>query len=122
MIPRWCAKRAARRIWIARSIARVGVQRRLAAGRARFSDRALEVLHRDVVGAVPLAAVVDATTTLRVLQAGGAGRLAAEALDELVVLGEAAVQQLQRDLAPELQVLGAVDVGHAARAEPATIA
>jgi hypothetical protein len=52
-----------------------------------------------------------------VLQAGGARGLAAEALDELVVLGEAAVEQLERDLAPELGVLGAVDVGHAARAD-----
>ena len=50
----------------------------------------LEVLHRDVVGAVPLAAVVDGDDVL-VLEAGGARGLAAEALDELVVLGEAAV-------------------------------
>ena len=56
----------------------------------------LEVLHRDVVGAVPLAAVVDRHDVL-VLQAGGGGRLAAEALDELLVLGEAAVEELQRD-------------------------
>ena len=78
----------------------------------------VEVLHRDVVGAVPLAAVEDADD-VRVLQAGGARGLAAEALDELGVLGEAAVEQLERDLAAELRVLGAVDVGHPARAEPA---
>ncbi len=53
-----------------------------------------------------------------VLEAGGARRLAAEALDELFVLGEAPVQHLERDLAPELEVLGAVDLGHPARAEP----
>ena len=52
-----------------------------------------------------------------VLEAGGARRLAAEALDELAVLGEAAVEDLQRDLAPELQVLRAVDLGHAAAAQ-----
>jgi hypothetical protein len=51
-----------------------------------------------------------------VLQAGGARRLAAEALDELAILGEAPVEDLQRDLAPQLQVLGAVDLGHAAAA------
>ena len=51
------------------------------------------------------------------LEARRAARLAAEALDELGVLGEAAVQDLERDLAPELQVLGAVDVGHPARAD-----
>ena len=115
MMPRLCAKRAARRIWIVRSTASVG------SSGASLADElleraALEVLHRDVVGAVPLAAVEDADD-VRVLQAGGAGRLAPEALDELVVLGEAAVQELQRDLAAELRVLGAVDVGHAARAE-----
>ena len=54
-----------------------------------------------------------------VLQAGGGGRLAAEALDELRVLGEAPVEHLQRDLAPELLVVAQVDVGHAAGAEPA---
>ena len=52
-----------------------------------------------------------------VLQAGGARRLATEALDELAVLGEAAVEDLQRHLAPELEVLGAVDLGHAAAAQ-----
>jgi len=39
-------------------------------------DYPVEVLHRDVVGPVPLAAVVDADDVL-VLQAGGARRLAA---------------------------------------------
>ena len=67
---------------------------------------ALQELHRDVVGAVPLAAVED-LHDVGVLQPGGAGRLAAEALDELGVLGEAPVEQLQRDLAAELRVLGA---------------
>ncbi len=42
---------------------------------------------------------------------------AAEALDELLVLGEAAVEHLQRHAAAELLVLGGVDVGHAAGAE-----
>ena len=95
---------------------------RLGRRRAALADDllerpALDVLHRDVVGAVPLAAVEDADD-VRVLQAGGARRLAAEALDELLVLGEAAVEQLERDAAAELLVLGAVDVGHAAGAEP----
>ena len=35
-----------------------------------------------------------------------------------LVLGEVAVQQLERDMAAELLVLGQVDVGHAAGAEP----
>ena len=62
-------------------------------------------------------AVVDADD-VGVLEPGGRLGLAAEALDELGVLGEAAVQQLQRDLAPELLVLGEEHVGHPARAEP----
>ena len=75
---------------------------------------ALEVLHRDVRRAVPFAAVEDADD-VGVLQAGRARGLAAEALDELVVLGEAPVQQLERDLAAELLVERAVHVGHPAR-------
>src|ERR671937_695829 len=47
---------------------------------------ALEVLHRDVVRAVVLAAVVHGDHVL-VLQPGGARRFAAEALDELAILG-----------------------------------
>src|SRR6185295_12572976 len=93
----------------------VGVQRRLLLD-DRLQRAPLEVLHRDVVGAVVLAAVVDGDDVL-VLQAGGARRLAAEALDELAVLGEAPVEDLQRHLAPELQVLGDVDVRHAAAAQ-----
>jgi hypothetical protein len=49
-----------------------------------------------------------------VVQAGGRLGLAAEALDELLVLGEAAVQHLQRHLPAEMRVLGAVDVRHTA--------
>jgi hypothetical protein len=52
------------------------------------------------------------------LEPGSGLGLASEALDEPGILGEAAVQQLQRDLAPELLVLGQEDVGHPARAEP----
>jgi hypothetical protein len=47
------------------------------------------------------------------LQPGGAGGLAAEALHELLVLGEAPVQELERHLPAELEILGAVDVRHA---------
>jgi hypothetical protein len=77
---------------------------------------AVEVLHRDVVRALRLAAVVDrddvgVRETRRVL------RLAAEALDELVVAGVAVVEDLDRDTPAEHFVLGEVDVRHAARAE-----
>ena len=43
--------------------------------------------------------------------------LAAEALDELLVAGVAVVQDLDRDAAAELLVLGEVDVRHTAGAE-----
>jgi hypothetical protein len=76
-----------------------------------------QVLHRDVVGAVEGAAVVDADD-VRMLQPRGGLGLAAEALDETGILGKPAVQQLQRHLAPELQVLGEEHIGHPARAEP----
>ena len=80
--------------------------------------RPVEVLHRDVVGAVDLAAVVD-PDDVRMVQPGGVPRLPFESLDELVVARVALVQDLQRDLPPELLVLGQVHVGHPARAEPA---
>jgi hypothetical protein len=44
-------------------------------------------------------------------------RLAPETLDELLVVRVARVEHLDRDAAPELLVLGQVDVGHAAAAE-----
>ena len=78
---------------------------------------AAQVLHRDVVGAVPLPAV-EHLDDVGMREAGGRGRLALEARDELRVLGEPMMQQLQRDLAPELGVLGEPHVAHAARADP----
>src|SRR5439155_21589927 len=76
----------------------------------------VEVLHRDVVGAFGLAAVVD-RDDVRVREAGGVLRLAAEALDELLVVRVPVVQDLDRDPPAELLVLGEVDVGHPARAQ-----
>ena len=76
-----------------------------------------EVLHRDVVGAVVLAAV-EHVHHVRVVERRRRRGLALEALHELAVAREAAVQHLDRDLAAEVAVLRAVHVGHAARAEP----
>ncbi len=50
-------------------------------------------------------------------EAGGVPRLALEALDELVVARVPLVEHLQRDLAPELLVLGQIHLGHPAGAE-----
>ena len=99
------------------------VDRVLLAERRLLGDHVLErapgqALHRDVVGALVLAAVEDADH-VGMRQRGGRLGLAAEALHELDVLGEAPVQDLERDLAAEVGVLGAVDVGHPARADPA---
>ena len=91
-------------------------RRRALADEQLLQRRAVEVLHRDVVGVLGLAAVVDADD-VRVAEAGGGPRLALEALDELLVTGVTLVQDLQGDLAAELLVLGQVDLGHAAGAE-----
>ena len=112
MTPRRCAKRAAFSIWIVRSIARFvssGASSRI----RRLSVRPSQILHRDVVGALEAAAIEDADD-VRMLERRGRLRLPAEALDEARILGEAAVQQLERNLAVELLVLGQVDVRHAA--------
>src|SRR5207247_7055921 len=73
-------------------------------------------LHRDVVGALGLAAVED-RDDVRMVEPGRALRLAAEALDELVVVCVSLVQQLQRDSPSQFLVLGEVDVGHPTRTE-----
>ena len=91
-------------------------RRRALADEQLLQRRPVEVLHRDVVGALRLAAVVDADD-VRMAEARGVARLALEPLDELLVARVALVQHLQRDLAAELLVLGQVDVGHAAGAE-----
>jgi hypothetical protein len=75
-----------------------------------------DILHGDVVGAVPLAAVEDGDD-VGVRERGRAGGLAPKALDELLVFGEVVVQHLHGHLPTEQLVLGQVHVGHAARAE-----
>src|SRR5262249_23064863 len=76
----------------------------------------VQVLHRDVVGAFGLASVVD-RDDVRVRQRSGVLRLATEPLDELLVAGVPVVQDLDRDAAAELLVLGEIDVRHPAGAE-----
>src|SRR5439155_10683735 len=77
---------------------------------------AVEELHRDVVGVLGLAAVVD-RDDVRVVERGGVLRLAAEALDELVIVRVAAVEDLDGNAAAELLVLGEGHVGHSAGPE-----
>jgi hypothetical protein len=54
---------------------------------------------------------------VRVLERGRGARLALEPLERLRVRGNVLGEELQGDLAPESQVLGAVNDAHAAAAE-----
>ncbi len=100
----------------------VGVRERLRdRKRAARHDELLEApaldhLHRDVVGALGLAAVVD-RDDVRMRKGRGRLGLSAEALDEEIVVRVAIVQDLDRDAAAEVLVLGEVDVCHPAGAE-----
>ena len=78
---------------------------------------ALDVLHDDE-GAVLVLADVKDLDDVRVVEPGGEARLAREPLAHLVVAGEVVGEELDGDLAVELQVTGAVDRGHAAVAQP----
>ena len=78
---------------------------------------AVEQFHDDELLALVLADVVD-RADVRVVERRGDARLAAEPFERLGVGGEIGGQELQRDLAAETNVLGAVDHAHAAGAEP----
>src|SRR5919198_4181954 len=94
------------------------LRHRRLAGHDLLQRTAGQALHRDVVRPLVLTAIEDADH-VGMLEARGRARLAPEALDEFAVLGEAPVQDLERDLAAEMRVLGQVDVGHPAGADAA---
>jgi hypothetical protein len=75
---------------------------------------ALEQLHGQVQPAVAGAPEVEDLDDVLVLDLADRGRLAAEALDGQVVAAELVVQHLDRDLAPQGDVLGAIDGAGAA--------
>jgi hypothetical protein len=77
---------------------------------------ALDHLHGDVVRALCFAAVVD-RDDVRVRERCGRLRLAPEALDEELVVRVAVVEDLDRDAAAELLVLGQIDIRHAPGAQ-----
>ena len=82
--------------------------------------RAVDVLHDDVVAlALGVLARVEHLDDVRVLQARRRERLAAEAGDEVLVLGQVLGQQLDRHRALEHRVGGQEHGRHAAGAEPA---
>ena len=118
MTPRRCAKRAARRI-CRRGRSRGAGSSGASSVTSSFSERPSQVLHRDVVGAVPLAAVVDGDD-VRVLEPprprtprGGSARRTRRPPRS------GRCRSFSATLPPELRVLGAVDVGHPARADAA---
>ena len=74
---------------------------------------ALDLLHRDEVGALVLAPVVHADD-VRVREVGGRLGLASEPLDEVLVDGVLGEQHLDRNLAVEQQVARREHVGHSA--------
>ena len=77
--------------------------------------RALDEAHRDEEAPVVVAGAVD-RDDVRVLEARGGERLAHEELAQVGRRRRARADQLQRDGAPELGVVGAVDDAHAADA------
>ena len=83
-----------------------------------LEGRPLQVLHGDVRGALGLATVVD-RHDVRVGEACGVLGLAAEALDEAGVGRVAVVEDLDRNAATQVLILGQVHRGHAAGAEAA---
>ncbi len=79
---------------------------------------ALDIAHRDVEDALRLACLVD-RDDVRVLHLGGDPPLLLESLAEARVVGELGGQDLQRHLAPVLELLGEVDDAHPAAADQA---
>ena len=78
--------------------------------RQRVIERlALEQLHRQVQPIVRGAAEVVDLDDVLVVELGDRGRLAPEPLDREVVARQLVVEDLDRDLAPERDVLGAID-------------
>ena len=76
----------------------------------------LDVAHGEEEGAVLVSRLED-RDDVRVVEGGGDPRLAEEALAEAAVLGELGRDHLERDLAPERQLLGAVNRTHAPAAD-----
>ena len=82
----------------------------------RTEVRALDVAHRDVQLAVALARLIDRHDA-RVINRRGQPRLRQEPRAKARILGHVRRQQLQRHLAPQAQVLGAIHHAHAAATE-----
>ena len=117
---RWTSLRLVRGLQPAADLDRVGdrlVERQPALG----GDPLLQRLARDVleddVGAPVVLAGVDDADQVGMRELGDRPRLAAEALELVLLVGDLAVQHLDRDGAVERLVDGQVDGGHAAAAQ-----
>ena len=78
---------------------------------------AVEQLHRDIGKAVRFADVVDGDDVGVGERAGGLG-LAQEAAGKAEILAEFGLQDLDREDAVDAGIVGAIDVGHRAFADP----
>ena len=76
----------------------------------------LDVAHRDVEEVLRPPSLID-RDDVRVVDRGGQLRFVQEAITERRVPGKAGLQQLQRDLPLEPQILGQVDDAHASPAQ-----
>ena len=103
---------------LARDLERLVRRQPADAPQQRGEVLAVHVLHREEVLAVDLADVVDAADVgMRDLARDA--HLGVEALEAVLLRSESPRQELQRDRLAELQVVGAVDLAHAAAAEQA---
>jgi len=80
----------------------------------RRERRAVEELHRDVLVAVRHVRVVEDPHAARVREPGDRARLA---LEPRLGVGQGLAENLERDVLLEREMLGAIDVAHAAAAD-----
>ena len=118
MMPAACAAESARQICVPMATTRSGAMRALVAQHLAEVE-AVEALHDEVDVAVGRGARVGDVDDVGVADLGRGARLAAEARHQVRLPRELRVQDLERDLLADLDVLGLVDGAHAAGAEHA---
>jgi hypothetical protein len=101
---------------LARHLVGLGPRQSADALQERREVFAVDILHRQEELAAHLADVVDAAD-VGVRDLARVPHLAAEALEHVGPLGECSAEELERHRLRELEVVGAVDLAHAAAAE-----
>ena len=109
-------RRAEPRAHLARDVDRLVRRQPADPPQQRGQVLAVDILHREEVPSLDLADVVD-TADVGVRDAARVAHLGVEAIDEGRLRREFRRQELQRDGLAELQVVGAVDLTHAAVAD-----